>query len=214
MNTVNCWWANMANERFWLVVARPDEVKDVLEIPEESPNDLASWVSNLPAHLPRRDVVFQYDSEAGAIAAWSRARGTSRQEPGWSWSSGVQKNGSSLRGSWLIKTHGWRPLHTPVAIDEIARVQWNLFPALRALEDRVGDPLYYPFALGSPQQTRPMPGKVFKLPSMFVEQFGSLSDVAHETRAAEHVRSTRRRDSWWSALDGLLEERPKAARAR
>jgi hypothetical protein len=87
-------------------------------------------------------------------------------------------------------------------------------PALQALEDRVGDPLYYPFALGNPEQTRPMPGKVFKLPSVFVEQFESLSDVARETRAAEAMPSARRGDSWWSALDGLLEERPKVARAR
>jgi hypothetical protein len=189
-------------------------MNDVVVIPEESPNDVASWVSNLPAHLPQRDVVFQYDSEAHAIAAWSRARGASRHESGWSWSSGVERNGSSPRGAWLIKTQGWRPLDTPVAIDEIARVQWDLFPALRALEDEVGDPLYYPFAMGSPEQTHPLPGKVFKLPSVFVEQFGALSDVARETRSAEALRSSRRAGSWWSALDGLLEERPNAARAR
>jgi len=216
MHTVNCWWADRPNERFWLVVARPDEMKDVLVAPEESPNDIASWVSQLPAYMPRRDVVFQYDAEIHAINAWSRARGpASRQESGWSTSGKAQRHGRSRRASWLIKMHGWRLLHTPVTIDEIARVQWNLFPALRTLEDQVGDPLYYPFALGHPTETHPLPGKVFKLPAMFVEQFAPLAAVARETRtSAEPSEAAGRVSSWWSALDDFLADKPKTARAR
>src|SRR5262245_46886327 len=213
MHEVNCWWADRPNERFWLVVARQDEMKDVLVVPEESPNDVASWVSQLPAYLPRRDVVFQYDAERQAITAWSRARGpASRQEAGRSGDDA--RRSRSRRASWLIKLHGWRLLHTPVAIDEIARIQWGLFPALRALEDKVGDPLYYPFAMGSPMETHPLPGRMFKLPAMFVEHFAPLSEVARETRTAEPSAAARRVASWWAGLDDFLADRPRTARAR
>ncbi|HET9328370.1 MAG TPA: hypothetical protein VFQ05_16510 [Candidatus Eisenbacteria bacterium] len=209
MNTVNNWWANMPNERFWLVVARPDEMKDVLVIPEESSQDVAAWVNQLPAYIPRRDVVFQYDSESRGIVAWSRARGPgARQEPG-------RSNGHSHRASWLVKVHGWRLLHTPVSIDEIAREQYDFFPALRTLEEEVGDPLYYPFAMGSPTETHPLPGKLFKLPAMFVEQFSPLTAVADETRTAEHGANLRQRTaSWWGTLEDFMQDRPRTARAR
>lgn len=215
MDTVNSWWADMPNERFWLVVARLDEMKDVLVIPEEHPSGVAGWVGQLPAYVPRRDVVFQYDPESDAIAAWSRAKGpATRQEPGRFLPRGHERNGHSRRASWLLKLHGWRLLHTPVSADEIARVQYELFPALRTLEERVGDPLYYPFAMGNPTETHALPGRFFKLPALFVEQFASLGGVAHETRTAEHDTAPHRAASWWAALDGLLEDRPKTVRAR
>jgi len=209
MNTVNSWWANMPNERFWLVVARLDEMKDVLVIPEEHSSGVAGWVSQLPGYVPRRDVVFQFDPDSHAIAAWSRAKGPATRQDG----GRQERNGQAHRASWLLKLHGWRLLHTPVKADEIARVQYELFPALRTLEERVGDPLYYPFAMGSPTETHALPGRFFKLPAMFVEQVASLDGVARDTRTTEHDTTSHRAASWWSALDGLLEDR-KTARAR
>src|SRR4030095_1382419 len=143
MNTVNSWWVDMPNERFWLVVARLDAMKDVLVIPGEDTHDVTAWVAQPPGYIPRGDVVFQYDPDSNAIVAWSRARGPARrQEPGWSISGGLERNGHSRRASWLIKLHGWRLLQEPVAADEIARVQYDFFPALQSLEEKVGDPLY------------------------------------------------------------------------
>ena len=215
MNTVNRWWADMPNERFWLVVARLDEMKDVLVIPEEHSSGVAGWVSQLPAYVPRRDVVFQYDVESQAIAAWSRAKGpATRQDAARPRSGRHEGDDHSRRASWLLKLHGWRLLHTPVMAEEIARVQYDLFPELRSLEEEVGDPLYYPFAMGNPAKTHPVPGRFFKLPAVFVERFASLGAVGRETRTAEHVTTPHRAASWWAALDGFLEDRPKTARAR
>ena len=106
-------------------------------------------------------------------------------------------------------------LHAPITAEEIARVQWDLFPALRALEDRVGDPIYYPFAMGSPHETHMLPGRFFKLPALFVESFPALSAAASAPHATKSGRSRRRASSWWEVLEGFLAERPKAAtRAR
>jgi hypothetical protein len=49
---------------------------------------------------------------------------------------------------------------------------------LRALEDEVGDPLYYPFEMGNREATRPLPGYVFKLPAVFVRAFPELASAA------------------------------------
>ena len=76
-------------------------------------------------------------------------------------------------------------LHVGVPLTEVARVQWELFPALRALEDRSGGPLYYPFELGMKEITRPLSGYVFKLPAVFVQGFTEF------TCAMEHVARPR-----------------------
>jgi hypothetical protein len=76
--------------------------------------------------------------------------------------------------SWVVDLHPFTPLEAAVALPDIARVQWSLFPELRALEDRVGEPLYYPFEMGSRDATRPLSGYVFKLPAVFIQAFPEL----------------------------------------
>jgi hypothetical protein len=61
-----------------------------------------------------------------------------------------------------------------VTLAQIAHTQWTLFPMLRALEDRVGEPLYYPFTFEGPQLATLQSGHVFKLPRALVEAIPSL----------------------------------------
>jgi len=212
MNAVHCWWEGLPNERFWLVVSRFENGKDVLEVPDEDRNDVASWVSDLVAYVPPRDVIFHYHPTSQAIVSWAKPRGRAeRREPGWSLTG--MHDRSAARPRWVLKVKDRRPLAPAVTAAEIASIQWELFPALRALEDKVGDPLYYPFAMGSPDETHTLPGRVFKLPALFVERFPVLAAVASETRAPKAARAARHRaSSWWTALDDLLEPRTKAAR--
>jgi hypothetical protein len=216
MSTVNSWWANLPQERFWLTVAGGEEGKDVLVFPEAESSDVASWVSGLPAYVPPRDVLFHYDPGLQAITAWSRARGPAQHhEPGWSLRGGLDPDGRWRRTKWVIKLRARKTLERPVSIDEIAHLQWDLFPALRALEDKMGDPLYYPFAMGNPTETHPLPGRLFKLPALFVERFPVLASVAQEARVSGPARPARRAHSLWDAIESVFEERPKAAsRAR
>jgi hypothetical protein len=212
MKTVNCWWENFPQERYWLAGQPLDERRDLLEVPDESRKDVASWVSNLVAYLPPRDVIFHFDRSAHAITSWSRAKSPpQRRELGWSFGGDRE---ASRRATWEVKLRDRRMLDAPITVEEIARVQWDLFPALRALEDRVGDPIYYPFALGSPDETHMLPGRFFKLPALFVESFPALSAAASASPAAKSGPARAGASSWWEALEGFLTEHPKEAAPR
>jgi hypothetical protein len=221
VNNVNSWWSGLPQERFWLTVAPEEGTHDVLVVPEGSRTGPASWVNMLPACLAERDVLFHFDPEVQAITSWSRAKGPgARKEPGWTLGGGVDRESRARRSRWMVGLRGRKALESPVPIEEVARVQWDLFPALRALEEKYGDPLYYPFAMGSPDETHPLPCHVFKLPALFVDSFAPLASVARATRPAHQAKGIQakvagRAASWWDAVEDFLTERPREApRAR
>jgi hypothetical protein len=183
MKNVNTWWEGMVGERFWLGIARRDGKSEVLAAPCGFGR---SWTRPQITHVKDGDVVFHYDEARRAIVAWSTVRGRARKRR-LDWSGreqGQDPEGamSRLLPSWTIGLEGSTPLDNVVPLDEISRIQWDLFPELRAFEDKVGVPLYYPFAMGNPSDTHLLPGYVFKLPALFVEQFPALARVAEQVR--------------------------------
>jgi hypothetical protein len=91
--------------------------------------------------------------------------------------------------SWVIELERATALDNNVPFDQIARIQSEQFPALRAFEDEVGGPLDYPFAIGDPSETRLLAGHVFKLPALFVEWFPPLARVAAGMKWAAVARA-------------------------
>jgi hypothetical protein len=186
MEGINTWWEEMLGERFWLGIARRDGKSEVLAAPCGFVRSAPGWTRPLITHVKDGDAVFHYDEAQRAIVAWSTSRGRARKRRlDWSMSEQGQDPEDApprLLPSWTIGLEGSTLLDSVVPLDEIARIQWDLFPALRAFEDKVGEPLYYPFAMGSPSDTHLLPGYVFKLPALFVEQFPALARVAEQVR--------------------------------
>jgi hypothetical protein len=124
-------------------------------------------------HVADGDVVFHFDAVRQAIVARSVVRGrvlrrrlawsrsARHRDPGQAWTESLQ--------SWAVGLQESVPLADPVSMAHIARLQYDLFPALRTLEDTVGASLHYPFSLGSPVDTHVLAGHVFKLPALFVD---------------------------------------------
>lgn len=182
MTCIHEWWKSMAGERFWLGVPGHDERCEVLATSRgpwrEDPNPIEPLVTR----VNDGDAVFLFDEAREAIVAWSIARGRVRKRNLF-WQEGARSPHPdsaepTLQSSWSIALSRSTPLAAPVTLAEIARVQWDLFPALRALEDDVGEPLYYPFSMGNRHASSLLPGGVFKLPALFVENFDSLAEVS------------------------------------
>ena len=152
--------------------------------------------------------MFHFDETRQAIVAWSTSRGRVRTRR-LVWRDDrlmpVSANGASRTLlSWTIALERPTLLDSPVRLDEIARIQWDLFPALRSLEDAVGEPLYYPFAMGRPTETRLMPGRVFKLPALLVEAVPALARVTANLRWSD-IGRWREPDRPGGATDPLAE---------
>lgn len=210
MTRINKWWSGLPGERFWLGVVRRENGCDVLASPCDGLYEIPAWRNGLITGVRDGDAVFHFDAERGEIVAWSTARGRAL-EHALDWdrpSHGPALQPSALRSlpTWTVKLSSSTPLESCVALDGIAHAQWEIFGELRALEDRVGDPLYYPFVMGRPDRTQLLNGHVFKLPAVFVNRFPSMARVAQQlawssergpegkangrTRAPAHARSS------------------------
>ena len=180
VENINAWWERMPGERYWLDVTGRCGRNQVLVTPRGEGKDSTSWTRRLITYVKGGDLVFHYDPSREAIVACSISHG--RVEKGQlSWPHADperEEAGSQGLPSWGIGLRQFTELDAAVPLNAIARIQWGLFPSLRALEDEVGDPLYYPFEMGSKEGTRPLSGYLFKLPALFVRSFPDLASVA------------------------------------
>jgi hypothetical protein len=183
MNAIHRWWDGLPGERYWLGITGTDGGREWLAAPCS-----ATRANSLISHVQGGDAVFHFDPVQQAIVSCSIARGPLEKrrlvwpgpQPDGEHSAGAQHE----RTSWTIALEYCEPLECALTLDEIARAQWEFFPALRTLEDQMGDPLYYPFTIGSPSETRLLPGYVFKLPALFVSGFSSLAAAADQMRGS------------------------------
>jgi hypothetical protein len=180
-DTINAWWDRFPEERYWLEFTGRNDRDHLLATPRGDGGRPDFWIHRLITHVKEGDVVFHYDAALKAIVGWSISDGRVEKSL-MSWSLPVRRSGdepmSRRLPSWGISLRQATRLGTPVPLDEIARIQWTLFPALRAMEDEVGDPLYYPFEMGNERATHPLSGYLFKLPSVFVRAIPELASAA------------------------------------
>lgn len=171
MGAINPWWERRPNERYWLDVTSRDDRDDWLAAPRGEGQCENDARHRLMTGVRGGDVVFHFDASLCAIVAASVTHGrVERRQLAWTAPGEGDADASRrTRPSWAIRLRESTLLEAPVPLAEIARVQWELYPALRALEDEVGDPLHYPFEMGNRDQTRPLDGYVLKLPAMLVE---------------------------------------------
>ncbi len=178
---IHAWWAGAPRERYWLDVTERPGRDALLAAPRGEGRLSTSWTHRLITHVNSGDLVFHYDASRHAIDAWSVAHGAvEKRDVAWPLPAGSHRGTGLSRPlpSWGIELRRSTPLDAAVPLHEIARIQWSFFPALRALEDEVGSPLYYPFEMGDRGATRPLSGYVFKLPAVFVQGFTALASAA------------------------------------
>lgn len=178
-SAINAWWDRVPGERYWLDVTERQGRDEHLASPRPAGRGEDTWVTRLITHVKDGDVVFHYDSSQRAIAAWSVSQGrVETRQLSWAPPGTREAAAERMLSSWSIGLRHSTRLDEPVSLYEIARVQWDLFPSLRALEDEAGTSLHYPFEMGDRQSTRPIAGYVFKLPAVFVQSFPELARVA------------------------------------
>src|SRR5512143_2812654 len=137
MAGIHTWWETVPGERFWLGITGRDDTGEVLATPRGDGRDAPAWRHPLITHVRDGDAVFHFDEARQAIVAWSTSRGRV-QTRRLVWRGDTLRpvspdSGARTRLSWTVALERPTILDSPVRLDEIARVQWELFPALRKL---------------------------------------------------------------------------------
>ena len=172
------WWQDKAGERYWLEATDREDIGADLRAPDADASGRDNWRYTLFKETTPGDVVFHYDSRAGAIVGWSHVSGPWEPQPiVW-----------AARGSYARERHaepvevpGYRvpladftQLAQPVTLEQLRGAK-RAMAALVTREVAGGKhPLYFPFELSN-RDVRPMQGYAFKLPASFLDLFRELA---------------------------------------
>ena len=183
---VHAWWTSRSDERFWLGFVGGDGRRELLAAPCGEGGRAATAAHRLITHVRPGDTLFHFDPAACAITACSTVAGRARRRR-LAWPHGGRcacppDRALPAVASWAVGLTSTRLLEVPVPAARVAETQWELFPALHALEDSVGGALHYPFSMSGPSETHVLAGWVFKLPALFVMAIPALARAASGER--------------------------------
>lgn len=219
---INEWWSGRYEERYWLEVTGRNDLGVNLKAPQTNEQGDEFWSYSLLKFVEPGDVIFHYDRPRQAIVAWSVATGELWEDMVVWAARGISARTAGIqphtRPGWYVGLEQFFVFKQPVLLDEIRTVQAELTVKRKQLAALVGDPLYFPFEMGTKRPLRPMQGYLFKLPAFFVAQFPELkthkiqlqiregiSYFGSEYRAADENTTVGQRDPF--SVDPTLVER-------
>lgn len=193
------WWNGEARERFWLEATDRSDIGIDLRAPYANVSGSDEWRYTLFREAEPGDVVFHYDTRAGAITTISRVSGREQPNPiVWA----ARGTYARERGAeptelpgYIVPLSDARQLEVQVTLADIRALQDKLGRLVEELTARHRAPLYFPFA-GRPLRLNQ--GYAFKLPADFVAAFDSLAAaaaggvLASETQDSEPQSAVRR----------------------
>lgn len=189
------WWKGDARERYWLEATDRKDIGTDLRAPMTDNSGVSNWRYALFRDAQLGDVVFHYDSRAGAITSRSVIAGPAFEQPiVWA----ARGSYARERGAVPVEVPGYAiPLRDHSMLDEpltLERLR-DEKAALSAIDDALRAehprrPLYFPFELSS-RPVRPMQGYAFKLPAAFVTMFG-LNAEAEPASVLTIIRDRRK----------------------
>jgi hypothetical protein len=220
MSELHRWWHGRRDESFWLEVTRRPDLGENLKAPQTNEQGREFWSYALLKEVREGDVIFHYDGIAQAIVARSRAVGTYWEDELLWAARGTSARAANIvphpRLGWYLGLEHFQRLPEVVSLDAIRMSTAAVQSMKNALDQEVGEPLYFPFELGSRRPLRPMQGYLFKLPRAFVEFFGlavpaleilpkPLARLGTQYREADELAAVAERDPF--AIDPALVER-------
>jgi hypothetical protein len=192
---VNDWWADDAQQRFWLEITdRPDIGVD-LHCPQRDATGNRTPGYSLIWYVRVDDIVFHYDKNEHAITDWSRAAGQVTEAPT-VWLSHRATTRRRLQQEraqpgWWLDLDGPFPLDPPVTLAQIRAGAPQLRAVLEALRSDHPGSLYFPFSFYGGTEPRPQQPYLNKLPGQFVELFPALATAGKLASPGAEDRNAR-----------------------
>jgi hypothetical protein len=188
---VNHWWADDPRQRFWLEITdRPDIGVD-LHCPQRDAVGQRNPGYSLIWWVQIGDLVFHYDKNEHAIAAWSRAAGCVTEAPTvWLSHRGATRRRlqqERAQPGWWLDLDGPFPLNPPVTLAGIRKSAPAIRAVLDALRSSHPGSLYFPFSFYRGTEPRPQQPYLNKLPAEFVELFPVLTAAAEQASPGAQV---------------------------
>jgi hypothetical protein len=190
---INAWWDGDADQRYWLEITDRADIGVDLHCPQRDSAGNRSAGYSLIWWVSQGDIVFHYDKNERAIAAWSRAAGTVTEAPTeWLSHRGETRRRLQvprIQPGWWLDLDGPYALAEPLTLAQLRDQGEAVRSVLEALQrDRPGS-LYFPFFFYGGSVLRPMQPYLNKLPAELIRALPSLTGL---TDASSFARGAAR----------------------
>lgn len=164
--TVNDWWRDRPEERYWMIAPPGGVVGDALSAPKAAPGRRFEWSHELVGHTEPGDTLFVWDRTLAppGIGAWGRVLGPLGEAVG-------SRRGQELP-HWRMPVSDTLRLATPITLAGLRRIGSDIVAVRDAVEASTDGPVYFPF-IGSADTLVPAPAYLSKVPRDLVALLSS-----------------------------------------
>lgn len=164
--TIDPWWREHPEERYWMIAPSRGVVGDALSAPKARVGRRFEWSHELVAFTEPGDTLFVWDrtGPAPGIAAWGRVLGPLGEET-------RARRGAELR-HWRMPISDTLRLASPITLAQLRRVGAEIVAVRDRVEQVTLGPVYFPF-IGSAQTLAPAPAYLTKMPRDLVALLSS-----------------------------------------
>jgi hypothetical protein len=159
---LNDWWAERAEEKYWMAAPAKGTLGPALSAPRHDEERRFEWTHELVSLAQPGDTVFVWDRSARrpGITGWARVLGplTEEERPRI-----VRGRAGETVAHWVMPVSDTLPLAQPIDLTALRKVGSDIVAARSALSESVEGPLYFPF-IGRATTLGPAPGYVTKFP--------------------------------------------------
>ncbi len=164
--TINDWWREHPEERYWMIAPSKGIVGDALSAPKSSDDRRFEWSHELVGYTEPGDTLFVWDRTLAVpgIAAWGRVLGPLGEE------SRVRR-GDELP-HWRMPVSDTLRLASPITLAGLRRIGGEIVAVRDEVEALTDGPVYFPF-IGSAETLAPAPAYLTKVPRDLVALLSS-----------------------------------------
>jgi hypothetical protein len=164
--TVNDWWRDRPEERYWMIAPSRGNVGDALRAPKASVDRRFEWSHELVGFTEPGDTLFVWDRTlpVPGIGAWGRVLGPLGEET-------APRRGQQMP-HWRMPVSDTLRLATPITLSGLRRIGGDIVAIRDSVEASTDGPVYFPF-IGSAETLAPAPAYLSKVPRDLVALLSS-----------------------------------------
>jgi hypothetical protein len=164
--TINEWWRDHPEERYWMIAPSRGIVGDALVAPKAAPLRRFEWSHELVGCTAPGDTLFVWDRTLASpgIAAWGRILGPLGEEE-------RARRGETM-AHWRMPVSDTLRLASPITLAALRRIGGDIVAIRDRIEADTDGPVYFPF-IGGPTTLAPAPAYIAKIPRDLVALLSS-----------------------------------------
>jgi len=164
--TINDWWRDRPEERYWMIAPPGGVVGDALTAPKASVDRRFEWSHELVGFTEPGDTLFVWDRTLSVpgIAAWGRVLGPLGEER--------RARRGEVVPHWRTPVSDTLRLAAPISLMGLRRIGSEIVGVRDEIEASTDGPVYFPF-IGSAERLVPAPAYLSKVPRDLVALLSS-----------------------------------------